>query len=50
MRQMMPSAEFRSRSAFAVAKPGDEMATLGDYYPQPRYASRAEVEAMGCRK
>lgn len=33
---------------FATRQPGDEQATLGDYYPVSSYQSKAQFEALGC--
>ena len=46
-RHMMPSAKFK-QSLFATQKPGDEQATLGEYYPASSYHSKAQFEALGC--
>ncbi len=48
VRNMLPSAGFRQ--AIQHAPFGGEAAALGEYYPAARYASVAEVEALGCRK
>ncbi len=47
-RHMLPSPDF-AKSLFATRKPGDEQATLGEYYPASRYLSRADFEGRGCR-
>jgi hypothetical protein len=49
-RQMLPSAEFRPHSIFSTTKLNEEQTVLGDYYPKPRYVSRAEFEKLGCSK
>ena len=36
------------KSLFATQKPGDEQATLGEYYPVSTYQSKAGFEALGC--
>lgn len=48
-RHMLPSADF-TQSLFATHKPGDEQSTLGQYYPQTRYQSKAEFEQRGCQR
>lgn len=47
LRQMLPAPNFR-QSVFAVSKPGTERATLGPFYPDARYTSRAAFERRGC--
>jgi len=49
-RQMLPSSEFRPHSIFGTKKLNEEEAVLGEYYPKPRYMSRAEFEQLGCSK
>ncbi|MBF7731682.1 hypothetical protein [Pseudomonas sp. N040] len=48
-RHMMPAADF-TRSLFATHKPGEEQQVLGEFYPRPRYQSRAEFEQRGCKR
>lgn len=47
-RQMLPSSEFRPHSIFGTKKLNEEEAVLGEYYPKPRYMSRAKFEELGC--
>lgn len=46
-RHMLPSPNFKNSLASSKV-PGDEKATLGDYYPTIGYESKADFEALGC--
>ncbi|HSI49432.1 MAG TPA: hypothetical protein VLA61_14250 [Ideonella sp.] len=46
-RHMKPSPGF-TQSLWATQKPGDEAATLGEYYPVAAYLGKAAFEARGC--
>jgi hypothetical protein len=45
-RNMLPEKSFKQ--AIQFAKPGDEVATMGEYFPVSRYYSTAEFEKLGC--
>lgn len=47
-RHMKPSDAFFENSLWATKTPGDERATLGEYYPETTYQTRAAFEARGC--
>ncbi len=46
MRNMLPTKDFRH--SIQNADPADPKSSMGPYYPEIRYASKAEVEAAGC--
>jgi hypothetical protein len=45
-RNMLPERAFPQ--AIQFAKPGDEVATMGDHFPVSRYYSTADFERLGC--
>jgi hypothetical protein len=45
-RNMLPERAFPQ--AIQFAKPTDEVATMGDYFPVSRYYSTADFEKLGC--
>ncbi|MDX6666988.1 MAG: hypothetical protein QOK04_368 [Solirubrobacteraceae bacterium] len=45
-RNMLPERSFPQ--AIQFAKPTDEVATMGDYFPVSRYYSTADFEQLGC--
>ena len=47
-RNMIPNPSFQ-QSLFAVQHPGDEVSTLGPYYPTPQYIQKSDFEARGCK-
>lgn len=46
MRNMLPAGDFRH--SIQNADPADPKSSMGPYYPEVRYTSKAEVEAAGC--
>ncbi|MDE2372105.1 MAG: hypothetical protein KGN16_24255 [Burkholderiales bacterium] len=48
-RHMLPAEGFE-QSLFATRQPGDEPRTLGPYYPDTRYSSKAAFERSGCAR
>ena len=48
-RNMLPAADF-ANSIFSVRDPGEEAATLGDYYPKAQYTDKQTFEKLGCSK
>ena len=48
-RHMLPADGFK-QSLFATRRPGDEARTLGPYYPESRYLSKAAFERSGCAR
>ncbi|MFI9413977.1 hypothetical protein [Nocardia gamkensis] len=46
MRNMLPASDFQQ--SIQNADPADPKSSMGPYYPEVRYASKAEVEASGC--
>ncbi len=47
MRNMLPASDFGQ--SIQNADPADPKQSMGPYYPEIRYVSTAEVEAVGCR-
>jgi hypothetical protein len=45
---MLPASDFGA-AVQRVAKPGDEPAVMGAYFPRTEYSDKARFESLGCR-
>ena len=48
-RNMLPGPAFK-KSIFDVQSPGEEISTLGEFYPKAKYMSKKDFEKIGCGK